>query len=60
LTAPLEFPLPSGLPEVDGMRLIRRLTLIARGGAIEHVLYPVFPSDRSAEQTIDWLTRHPL
>jgi len=46
--------------EVDGMRLIRRLTIIARGMAIEHVLYPVCPSDRSAEQTIEWLAGHPL
>ena len=60
--ADVAFAMALGLPtfEVDGMRLIRRLTLVARGGAIEHVLYPVFPSDRSAEQTIDWLVRHPL
>jgi peroxiredoxin len=46
--------------EVDGMTLIRRLTLVLRGGRIEHVFYPVFPPDQSAAQTIDWLRAHPL
>ena len=45
---------------VDGMRLIRRLTLIVRAGVIEKVFYPVFPPDQSATQVIDWLKRHPL
>ena len=27
--------------EVEGMRLLKRLTLILRGGRIEHVFYPV-------------------
>jgi peroxiredoxin len=45
--------------EVDGMTLIRRLTLVSRGGRIEHVLYPVFPPDQSAAQTIAWLRAHP-
>jgi peroxiredoxin len=46
--------------EADGMRLVKRLTLIVRDGRIEHVFYPVFPPDQSAEQVIDWLQRHPL
>ena len=46
--------------EVDGMRLIKRLTLIVRDGRIEHVFYPVFPPNESAAQVIDWLERHPL
>jgi peroxiredoxin len=46
--------------EVEGMILIKRLTLILQGGRIEHVLYPVFPPDRSAEQTIAWLRAHPV
>jgi peroxiredoxin len=46
--------------EVDGMRLVKRLTLIVRDGRIEHVFYPVFPPDASADQVIDWLKRHPL
>jgi peroxiredoxin len=45
---------------VDGMTLIKRLTLVLRGGRIEHVFYPVFPPDQSAAQTIAWLRAHPL
>lgn len=41
--------------EVDGMRLIKRLTLIAQNGAIEHVFYPVFPPDKSASEVVGWL-----
>ncbi len=41
--------------EVDGMRLLKRLTLIVRGGQIEHVLYPVFPPNESADQVLRWL-----
>jgi peroxiredoxin len=46
--------------EVAGMTLIRRLTLVLLGGHIEHVFYPVFPPDQSAEQTVAWLRAHPL
>ena len=46
--------------EVDGMRLIKRLTLIVRDQRIEHVFYPVFPSNESAAQVIDWLEDHPI
>jgi peroxiredoxin len=42
--------------EVDGMTLIRRLTLIARDGAIVKVFYPVFPPDRNAAEVLAWLT----
>ena len=45
---------------VDGMRLIKRLTLVLRGGAIEHVFYPVFPPDRSASEVLAWLDANPL
>jgi peroxiredoxin len=45
--------------ETGGMRLIKRLTLIIRGGRIETVLYPVFPSYESAARVIAWLERHP-
>jgi len=41
--------------EVDGMKLIRRLTLILRDGAIAKVFYPVFPPDRNAGDVLDWL-----
>ena len=43
-----------------GGTLIKRLTLIIRGGRIETVFYPVFPSYESAARVIAWLERHPL
>ncbi|MGI9050042.1 MAG: peroxiredoxin [Rubrobacteraceae bacterium] len=48
-----------GLPtfEVDGMTLIKRLTLIIDDGGISKVFYPVFPPDKSAEEAIEWLPR---
>ena len=44
---------------VDGMALLKRLTIVARSGRIEHVFYPVFPPDKHAEEVIAWLKRHP-
>jgi peroxiredoxin len=44
---------------VDGMTLLKRLTIVARGGRIEHVFYPVFPPDTHAEEVMAWLKRHP-
>ncbi|AGQ29783.1 Putative peroxiredoxin bcp [Serratia liquefaciens] len=44
---------------VEGMRLIKRLTLIIRDGTIEHVFYPVFPANRAAAEVIGWLRDHP-
>jgi peroxiredoxin len=41
--------------EVDGMTLIKRLTLIAREGVIAKVFYPVFPPDRNASDVLAWL-----
>lgn len=41
--------------ETTGLTLFKRFTLIVNAGRIEHVLYPVFPSDRDAEQVIAWL-----
>lgn len=43
--------------EVAGMRLLRRLTLIIRGGMIAHCIYPVFPPDGDAQNVIHWLSR---
>jgi peroxiredoxin len=40
---------------VDGMRLYKRLTLIAEGGEILKVFYPVFPPNRNAEEVLEWL-----
>jgi peroxiredoxin len=58
----LRFTKALGLPTftVEGMTLIKRLTLIARRGRIEQVFYPVFPPDRHAEEVIAWLRRHPV
>ena len=39
--------------------LVKRLTLIVIDGIIKHVLYPVFPSSASAEDTIAFLKAHP-
>lgn len=46
--------------EVDGMRLLQRLTLIVRGTRIEAVFHPVPAPERSAEAVLDWLRGHPL
>jgi peroxiredoxin len=43
--------------EIAGMRLYRRITIIARAGRIEHVFYPVFPPDRNAADVVAWLSR---
>jgi peroxiredoxin len=53
----LELAEALGLPtfEVAGMRLYRRLTLIARDGGIAKVFYPVFPPDRNAADVLDFL-----
>jgi peroxiredoxin len=40
---------------VEGMTLLKRLTLVARNGRIEHVFYPVFPPDKHAEEVLAWL-----
>src|SRR6266540_2698891 len=45
---------------IEGTTLIKRLTLIVRGGRIEHVFYPVFPPDTHAEEVIGWLRRNPV
>jgi peroxiredoxin len=41
--------------EVDGMRLYKRLTLIAERGEILKVFYPVFPPNRNAAEVLEWL-----
>lgn len=45
--------------DVAGQTLLRRLTLLVRDGLIEHVLYPVFPPDRHADEVLAWLREHP-
>lgn len=46
--------------DADGMRLLKRLTLILKDGRIETVFYPVFPPDQSAATVVTWLQEHPL
>jgi peroxiredoxin len=41
--------------QVAGMTLLKRITLIAKGGVIEAVHYPVFPSDSDPDWVIDCL-----
>jgi peroxiredoxin len=41
--------------EIEGMELIKRLTLIVHEGTIEHVFYPVFPPDANAPDVVHWL-----
>lgn len=45
--------------EVDDLHLYRRLTLMVRDGAVEHVFYPVFPPDQHAQQVVTWMREHP-
>lgn len=44
--------------EFEGVRLLKRLTLVLSGGKIEKVFYPVFPPDKHAEEVIAWLGRN--
>jgi peroxiredoxin (alkyl hydroperoxide reductase subunit C) len=46
--------------DFEGETLIKRLTMIADDGVITHVLYPVFPPDQSAVQTLAWTNQHPV
>ena len=46
--------------EYVGTRLIKRLTIIAAGGIIRKVFYPVFPPDNNAREVVAWLTAHQI
>lgn len=41
--------------ELGGRRFLKRVTLIAEGGVIQKVFYPVFPPDRNAADVIQYL-----
>jgi peroxiredoxin len=45
--------------ETAGLTLTKRLTLVVRDGAVEHVFYPVFPPDGHAAEVLAWLRAHP-
>jgi peroxiredoxin len=57
----LEFATTMNLPtfEVEGMTLIKRITLIIRDGVVQKVFYPVFPPDANAENVLAWLRSNP-
>ena len=56
-----EFTNALGLPtfDADGMRLLKRLTMIVRGSRIEAVFYPVLQPEQSAEAVVAWLKVSP-
>ena len=41
--------------EFEGMTLYKRVTLVLESVRVERVFYPVFPSDRNAEDVLTWL-----
>ena len=45
--------------DVEGRRLLKRLTLVVADDRIEHVFYPVFPTDTHADEVLRWLSLHP-
>ena len=58
----LAFTKALGLPtfEIEGMVLIKRLTLVTHNGHIERVFYPVFPPGKNAEEVVEWLSQATL
>jgi peroxiredoxin len=46
--------------QTEGLTLHKRHTLVIRDGRIEHVLYPVFPSDQDADHVLAWLAANPV
>src|ERR1700722_10413078 len=54
-----EFAHALGLPtfEVDGVRLLKRCTLVVDDGRVARVFYPVFPPDQNASEVIAWSAR---
>ncbi|TCT03497.1 peroxiredoxin [Aquabacter spiritensis] len=57
----LDFASTINLPtfRVDGMVLLKRLTLIIEDGAIGHVFYPVFPPHTNAADVLGFIRRYP-
>lgn len=44
---------------VEGNVLLKRLTMVVRGGGVEKVFYPVFPPDRNAADVLAYLSTPP-
>jgi peroxiredoxin len=53
----LEFVKEMKMPifEWEGQPLIKRCTLAIRDGKVEHVWYPVFPSNENSAEVASWL-----
>ena len=53
----LEFAKALRLPtfEVEGVTLLKRVTLVVSDGVVENVFYPIFPPDSNAAAVIHWL-----
>ena len=45
--------------DIEGMTLVKRLTLVISRRDVEKVFYPVFPLDKHAAEVIEWLRGHP-
>ena len=46
--------------DIEGMTLVKRLTLVLSRQHVEKVFYPIFPPDTHAAAVIDWLRRNPI
>ena len=55
LTAALKLPTFM----VEGLTLLKRMTLVIDGETVRHVFYPVFPAEGHADQVRDWLRANP-
>ena len=44
---------------VEGVTLLKRMTLVIDGETVRHVFYPVFPVEGHADQVRDWLRANP-
>jgi peroxiredoxin/putative intracellular protease/amidase len=45
--------------DIEGMTLVKRLTLVISRQHVEKVFYPVFPPDTHAAEVMEWLRGHP-
>ena len=60
--AAFQFTQALNLPtmQVQGKRLLKRLTMVIRGGRIAQVFYPVFPPDQAPVAVLAWLRANPV
>ncbi len=56
-----EFTETLNLPTFDyqGIKMIKRLTLVVVDGVICKVFYPVFPANKNVNEVINWFTKQP-